>query len=123
MNQLYRILNILFHGFHLFVIAFTLFGWAFPRTRLANLILILATLFSWYVLGRWWGDGFCPVTYLHWRIRNKIPGKHTPDSYIKLCLDFISKSDLDSSKVNYLTLAAILIAGFISLILNLKDMI
>jgi len=118
---MYRVLNILFHGFHLFVIAFTLFGWAYTRTRLANLILILATLFSWYVLGRWFGDGFCPVTHLHWLIRKKMGDKQTPDSYIKLCLDFISGRDLNYAKVNYLTLAATLIAAFISIVLNIRD--
>lgn len=112
------LLNYAFHALHIGIILFTLFGWMLQATRLAHLILIILTLFSWYVLGFWLGEGYCPITHWHWMIRRKIPGSHIPDSYIKLLLDRVTGKDINSVKVNLLTLVVTLMSGGISLVLN-----
>ena len=120
-RPIYYFLNIVFHGLHFCVITFTLFGWVLKETRLANLILISLTLGSWYILGRWLGEGYCPVTDWHWKIRRRVGINQTPDSYVKLVLDKISRKDLDPHRVNFLTLVSILVSGMISLIMNILD--
>ena len=120
MTTVYKILNLLFHGLHFFVIGFTLFGWAYKPMRLANFILIVLTFGSWFILGRWLGYGYCPVTDFQWRIRKQLGKTDIPDSYIKLWIDRIAGRDLDSKKVYRLVLVAALIAALISLALNLK---
>lgn len=122
-RPIYRLFNAALHALHLVVIGFTLFGWISRETRMANLILILLTLGSWFVLGRWLGSGYCPVTDLHWKIRRAMGSTRIPDSYIKLLLDSISGKDLDPRRVNALTLVATLVAGTISLVLNVLDRI
>jgi len=120
---IYQLLNFAFHGLHISIIAFTLFGWALKETRPANLILILLTLGSWYILGIWLGYGYCPVTDWHWKIRRRIGNIYIPDSYIKLVIDRISGKNVDPHKINRLTLGATLASGTISLLMNVLDWI
>lgn len=120
-GPLYPVLNIAFHGFHAGIILFTLFGWAFQSTRFANLILILLMLGSWYILGIWFGEGYCPVTECHWKIRRKMRNSRISDSYIKLVLDKLTGRDLDSRKVSVYTLVITLTAGAVSLVMNIRD--
>jgi hypothetical protein len=120
---IYHLLNLAFHGLHISVIAFNLFGWALKETRFANLLLILLTLGSWYIFGRWLGVGYCPITDWHWRIRRRMGVTPIPDSYIKLVLDGISGKDLDHNKINALTLVATLVSGMTSLVMNVLDWI
>jgi len=51
-----------FFIFHSALIAFILFGWIWRRTRVADLVVVLLTAFSWTILGIWYGFGFCPST-------------------------------------------------------------
>ncbi|MBT3271653.1 MAG: DUF2784 family protein, partial [Spirochaetales bacterium] len=53
--------------FHSCVIIFNLTGWIWRKTRIPHLILIGLTAFSWFVLGIWYGFGYCPSTDWHWR--------------------------------------------------------
>jgi hypothetical protein len=118
-DLLYPILNYAFHALHIGIILFTLFGWILHATRLAHLIFVLLTLFSWYVLGFWLGEGYCPITHWHWMIRRKIPAAPIPDSYIKLVLDRMTGRDINSARVNLLTLVVTLLSGGLSLALNI----
>lgn len=87
---------------------------------MANLILIAATLASWYILGKWLGRGYCPVTAWHWKIRRKM-GASIPDSYIKLVIDAVTGKEVSASYVNALTLIATLASGITSVVLNIVD--
>src|SRR5690606_32041581 len=53
------ILNYFFFIFHTVLILFNCFGWIVPRLRKWNLIVLLLTAFSWFVLGIWYGRGYC----------------------------------------------------------------
>lgn len=121
MKRFYGPLNAFFHIFHLAVIVFILTGWAFRMTRPANLAVITATLASWYVLGRWLGSGYCPVTDLHWKIKNAAGAGH-PDSYVKFCLDRICGRRLNAAGVDRLTLAVTVGCFLISAVLNILDL-
>jgi len=65
---LYRLLDYFFLVFHLGIVIFNLFGWIWPKTRKANLILLLLTAASWFGLGLIYGIGFCPFTEWHWQV-------------------------------------------------------
>jgi Protein of Unknown function (DUF2784) len=83
---LYLALNLLCHVVHLAFILFMLLGWLFAPLQAAHLGLVLGMLGSWFILGRWLGAGYCPITDLHWRIKAALgPGRpHT--SYIHYVL-------------------------------------
>ena len=71
-----------FFVFHTVLTLFNVFGWIIPRWRLANLITLSLTAFSWFVLGIWYGFGYCPFTDWHWKIRQLLGYTDNSNSYI-----------------------------------------
>ena len=85
----------------------------------------MATLASWYILGCWLNaSGYCPITDLHWKIKNAAGAEH-PESYVKFCLDQIysriRSRRLDAARVDRFTLAVTIGCLLISAVLNLLD--
>jgi hypothetical protein len=119
--MLLAFLNGFFFVFHTAVIVFTLFGWAFRRTRKANLAVILLIAFSWFVLGIRYGYGYCPCTDWHWRVREELGYVDLPSSYTKFLLDRATGWNVDPRVVDVLTLALLVAAFAASLALNLRD--
>ncbi len=86
MAVLYFVLNVLCHGVHLAFIGFTVLGWMFAPLQAAHLALVLGMLGCWFVLGRWLGPGYCPITDVHWRIKAALGPGRPPYSYIHFVL-------------------------------------
>jgi len=118
---LYRCLDIFFLIFHTLIIFFNLFGWIWKKTRKANLIALSLTAFSWFVLGFWYGFGYCVCVDWHWRVKMKLGEAHLPDSYIKYLLDLMTGMDWHTALVDSLTFACFFSALFASVFLNAKD--
>ncbi|MDH4059101.1 MAG: DUF2784 domain-containing protein [Cyclobacteriaceae bacterium] len=78
----YKLLDGLFMVLHPAIILFNLFGWIPRKTRKANLILLLLTGASWFVLGIWKGIGYCPLTDWHFKVLRKLGQTDLPYSYI-----------------------------------------
>ncbi len=117
---LYKFLNGIFHLVHITIILFVMVGWMFPNLMLAHLILSLLTLGSWFILGRWLGLGYCPVSDWHWKTK-AVLGEGLPDgTYIHLLLQNITGKKLDSSAVDKFVVISTLIITAISFALNLK---
>jgi Protein of Unknown function (DUF2784) len=83
---LYLVLNVLCHVVHLAFIAFTVLGWMFAPLQAAHLALVLGMLGCWFVLGRWLGAGYCPITDVHWRIKAALGPGRPQGSYIHYVL-------------------------------------
>jgi Protein of Unknown function (DUF2784) len=79
----YRFLDIFFIVFHTLLIFFNLFGWIFVPLRRANLVVLLLTGGSWFILGIFYGIGYCPLTEFHWEVLHKLDQNDLPDSYIR----------------------------------------
>ena len=52
-------LNIFFFFFHTAIMLFNCFGWIWKKTRRLNLVTLLLTAGSWFILGIWFGWGYC----------------------------------------------------------------
>ncbi|HUU39175.1 MAG TPA: DUF2784 family protein [Candidatus Desulfaltia sp.] len=115
------LLNKFFFIFHSGMIVFILFGWAWKKARPANLVVILLTAFSWFVLGIWYGYGYCPSTDWHWRVRSKLGIRDLPESYTKFLVDSFAGGDISQRVVDIATLILLLSALAISLTLNIRD--
>lgn len=113
-------LNKFFFVFHSVLIVFLLFGWVWRKTRLANLIAILLTFFSWFFLGIWYGYGYCPYTDWHWRVRARLGYQDPPDSYTKFLIDSLTGWNVNQGLVDVLTLVLLLLAFGASFYLNFK---
>ena len=118
---MYAFLNTFFFVFHLTLIIFNLFGWIWKKTRLANLIVILLTAFSWTILGIWYGFGFCPCTDWHWQVREKLGYFDMPSSYTKFLIDSLTGLDVKETMVDTLAVTLLALALVASVFTNLRD--
>jgi hypothetical protein len=69
---------------HTLVMGFNMFGWAWRRTRLCHLIVLLATSFSWFVLGAYYGWGYCICTDWQFSIRRQLGYPEVGSSFLQL---------------------------------------
>src|ERR1019366_4368421 len=89
----YRFLNIFFFVFHTIFTLFNIVGWIFPKTRKLHLITISLTAFSWFILGNWYGWGYCFCTDWHWMVREKLGYKDHSRSLNSQMLHSLSDSE------------------------------
>lgn len=117
----YTLIHYFFVVSHVVIIVFTLAGWAFAKTRKAHLALLLVTLFSWLILGIWYGYGYCFWTDWHWQIQQKMGRRDMPDSFVKFALDSLSGRDWDPGTVAVITVLALLTVLCLSVYTNWRD--
>ena len=104
---------------HLAIILFNLFGWIPRYTRKAHLISIIVTAASWFLLGIWFGIGYCPITDLQWQIKERLGEGNLPGSFIKYYADKITGTKMDPVLIDRITVGCFAGAAFISLFVNL----
>ncbi len=118
---MWHLLDWFFVLFHLCLVVFNLFGWIWKKTRQANLITLLLTGASWFILGIFYGIGYCPLTDWHWRVLSKLGVHDLPSSYIQYLLERFTGIQVPSATVDRWTLILFLLALAISIVLNLID--
>ena len=118
---MYAFLDKFFFVFHSTVIVFNLLGWIWRKTRLANLIVILLTFLSWFVLGIWYGFGYCPSTEWHWLVRRKLGYTDLPSTYTKFLIDSLTGWDVNPELVKILTVLLLALALFASIWTNIRS--
>jgi len=116
-----QILNIFFFVFHTAFTLFNAIGWVWKKTRLANLITLILTGLSWFVLGIWYGIGYCPCTDWHWQVRAALGYHDMPMSYMKFLLDHLTGLNWNPTVVDYGTLIGFILALTASITLNISD--
>lgn len=109
-----------FFVFHSTLIVLILFGWAWKKTRLVNLAIILLTAFSWFILGIWHGYGYCPSTDWHWQVRAKLGIRDMPSSYTKFLVDSFTRLDVKQKTMDIITLILLIGALTASLYANIR---
>lgn len=117
----YYLLNTLFHLLHSGIILFVMTGWAVPAWRLWHLMLVVLTLGSWFILGRWKGAGYCPVSDWHWRLKRSMGGGAPEGSYILLLLRILTRREPDPVAVDKTVVAGTMLILAVSLLLNIRD--
>lgn len=114
-------LNLFFFLFHTLLILFNTFGWVFPATRRWNLLTLGLTGFSWFVLGIWYGWGFCFCTQWHWEVRQRLGLNDPSDSYIQFLVLKLSGWMAPINWVDTATLIVFLLSLGFSLGFNIRD--
>ncbi len=117
---MYQFLDIFFLLGHTFLIFFNLFGWIFRITRKSNLVMLILTGLSWFLLGIFYGIGYCPLTDWHWQILHKLGKTNIPNSYIKYILDRMFSLDLPVDLVDSMTGLFYFMSLGISIYMNIK---
>ncbi len=116
-----KLLDTFFLVFHSVFTLFNMTGWAWTKTRKAHLATILVTAGSWFILGIWYGWGYCFCTDWHWQVRDAMGSPIRSDSYIHFLILEITGIDLPSHLVDTVTLAVFIGCAVLSIGLNLKD--
>lgn len=111
-------LDIFYTIAHLALTLFNLTGWAWKKTRRAHLITLIITAACWFVLGIWYGWGYCPLTDWHWSVKEKLGEANLPNSFIKYFADKISGGNVDTSLVDTVTLSCLVFAVAASVYTN-----
>ena len=117
----YRFLDYFFFTFHTLFTLFNISGWIFHRTRPLNLITLLLTALSWFVLGIWYGWGYCLCTDWHWDVRKQLGYHDQSHSYIHFLILKLTGINFNQNLVERVTLIVFLISLVLSIVLNLRD--
>ena len=117
----YEIADVGFFVFHIALIIFNLFGWIPSRLRKWNLVSLMITAFSWFVLGIFYGFGYCFLTDWHWQVREELRYSTESTSYIHFLLTEVTGFYLSESTVNILTAVLFFAACAVSIALNIRD--
>ncbi|MBM3415996.1 MAG: DUF2784 domain-containing protein [Bacteroidetes bacterium] len=114
-------LNIFFFVFHTAFTLFNMSGWAFRKTRKLHLITLLLTAASWFILGIWYGWGYCFCTDWHWQVREAMGYHDRSNSYIHFLVLKLTGINFNEQLVEDITLIVFLISMVLSVWLNLGD--
>jgi hypothetical protein len=115
----YKIANIFFFIFHIVLILFNLFGWIPRRLRRWNLITLSLTAFSWFILGIFYGLGYCFLTEWHWQVREHLGLQSSGNSYIHFLIVELFGISIEESIVNTFTVIFFFMAVAASIYVNL----
>ena len=113
-----QFLDILLTLVHLTIIGFNLFAWIWPALRKAHFIGVLLTAASWFILGIWFGLGYCPVTDWQWQVKEKLGERNLPVSFIKYYADKLTGRDFSSSLIDTITVICFAAAVILSIYFN-----
>jgi len=112
-----------FLTFHTALSLFNTFGWIFKKTRPWHLTSILLTASSWFVLGIWYGWGYCPCTDWHWMIRDALGRPIESWSYIHFLIQELTGINAPPEIVDVSVLAVLIVSTVMSVVLNVRDRI
>lgn len=111
-------LDVFYTILHLLFIGFNMFAWIWPKTRKAHLVTIMLTAASWFVLGIWFGWGYCPITDWQWQVKERLGETHLPASFIEYYGEKITGTSINTEAVNIITLATFLLMVILSVYVN-----
>ena len=107
--------------FHAGLTLFNFLGWSWRKTRPANLITLLLTGGSWFILGIWRGIGYCPLTDWHWSVLRGLGETNLPRSYITYVIQRILGLQVSGPAVEQWTGILFFLALLLSVALNFRD--
>jgi len=113
-----QFLDVLLTLVHLSIVLFNLFGWIPGRTRKAHLISVALTAASWFILGIWYGIGYCPFTEWQWRVKTQMGERNLPANFIEYFLEKITGHDFSEQFISILIVVCFCIAIILSVYVN-----
>jgi hypothetical protein len=110
--------DIFFTIIHLAIILFNLFGWIPRSTRRAHFVMVILTAASWFILGIWFGMGYCPITDWQWRVKELRGEGNLPGNFVEYFAEKLSNHNFDSQLVNIVTGVSFALAALASVFVN-----
>jgi len=119
-ESILKIVDIFFFAFHTILILFNVFGWLVPRWRFINFATLSLTALSWFILGIWYGWGYCFFTDWHWQVREMLGYQDMSSSYIHFLIYEFTGTNLSTNMVDTYTVIVFFSALIISAYLNIR---
>jgi hypothetical protein len=113
-----KVIDLFFIVFHSILIVFNLIGWIWKKTRRWNLVTLIMTGGSWFILGIYFGWGYCFCTDWHWQVLGKMGETRLPGSYIQYIILRLFSVQIETGLADKLTLILYFIALLCSLCFN-----
>ncbi|AHC16706.1 DUF2784 domain-containing protein [Salinispira pacifica] len=120
-QSLLHFLDRFFLIFHTVFVLFNLLGWMWKKTRKIHLITIGLTLFSWGILGFWYGFGYCFCTDWHWDVRRLLGNPPVHRSYIQFLVRELTGIDPPYRVTADVTLVIFILLILLTVWLNIRD--
>ena len=95
-------------------------GWIWRRTRRLHLWVIGLTAGSWFILGIWYGWGYCVLTDWAWSIKSQLGETDLPNSFVQYMFDKIGLS-ISVFTTDMITLTVFILCVILSLYRNIRD--
>lgn len=111
-------LDLLLTIVHLAIILFNLIGWIFLRTRRLHFVFIVLTAASWFILGIWFGMGYCPVTDWQWNVKEQLGERNLPSNFVEYFAEKITGYDFSEQLVNTVIGVCFAAAALLSVYVN-----
>ena len=111
-------LDLLLTIVHLAIILFNLIGWIFLRTRRLHFVFIVLTAASWFILGIWFGMGYCPVTDWQWNVKEQLGERNLPSNFVEYFAEKITGYDFNEQLVNTVIGVCFAAAALLSVYVN-----
>jgi hypothetical protein len=109
------LLDIIYTCLHYLIIGINVLAWIPQRTRRLHLITISLTLFSWIVLGFWYGFGYCFLTDWQWDVKRELGERNLPGSFIQYQLVEVFGWEVQPELTDIITLLVFIAAVCIAL--------
>lgn len=117
-NYYWHIVDYLFVIVHTSFILFNLVGWIWKRTRTWHLVTVVITGVSWWILGMFYGMGYCPLTDWHYNVLYSLGEYNLPPSYIKYLIERLTGISISAQVVDSGTLIGFLVVLILSIYFN-----
>ena len=88
---------------HALLVLFNMVGWAWKRTRVLHLVTVGLTAFSWFVIGAFWGWGYCPCTDWHAQIRRQLGHADAGSTWLQQMIHRFFGFSLSRSTADWIT--------------------
>jgi len=108
--------------FHTALILFNCLGWIWARTRRWHLATLAATAASWFILGIWFGTGYCLCTDIHWRVRAALGEPIQDKGYIQFLVHSLTGWQPNAHLTETVAASVFAISVVLSISLNVRDL-
>jgi hypothetical protein len=118
-----HLLDWFFVVFHTLLMMFNVFGWLSEKLRKWNLLTLLLTAFSWFILGLFFGMGYCILTDWHWDVLRKLSAHPVENSYVQYLFRRLLHIRVSAQFADILTAALFFVSLGMSVVLNIRDVV
>lgn len=113
-----KLLDILLYGVHLILIGFNLLGWIWVKILRLHLLSIGLTALSWFVLGIWYGFGYCFITDWQWDVKQELGETNLPESFITHFVNQVLGLSVSVALIDWITVGLFVVVAIISVVRN-----